>query len=288
MQIQCSDIIDLIRSDFGQLWDCRMVGKSLAVSTPYLLPNSNALTLYVTTRDSRIIVSDGGFVSSFLKEHSELEQEKLDACRDYFMEKHDVTKHHPEGRSEYFYKETAAINLVPSLFFDLGNFVTALCTTSVPFSKSEDAAETTFFSRRADGYLKSVVNGIDDRHFQKKLEDLPNASFGAVISSHSFARLWLVSYVTGSSSYIFNRNLASAIVNFRFVRKSKLAGISSLITLVNNECAGYHPDAQSGYFSELMDTTEQKPVEWTLKEQIIESIEGFGPKLTKWPSHLHN
>jgi hypothetical protein len=285
MQIQCSDIIDLIRSDFGQLWDCRMVGKSLAVSTPYLLPNNNALTLYVTTRDSRIIVSDGGFSADFLNSHSELEQEKIDGCRDYFTEKHDVSRHEQAGRPEYFYKETTDVKLVPSLFFDLGNFVTAFCTAAVPFSNAEEAVETTFFSRRADNYIKGVVGGISDRHFQKKLEDIPSASFGAVISSHAFSRLWLVSYVTGSSSYVFNRNLSSAIVNFRFVRKSKLAERSSLITLVNNECAGYHPDAQTSYFSELMDTTEQEPVVWTLKEQIISSLEINGPKLTKWSAH---
>lgn len=283
MNLQCSDIIDIIRSDFGQMWSCSMVGKSLAISSPFMLPNRHALTMYVTMREDRIIVSDGGRASELIRENTDKQPEELDACRDYFMGEHDVSSHQDTSGRLLFYNETKELKLVPSLLFDLGNFVVNFCHAAIPHSQAEEAMETSRFSTKADTYLKTITEKTENRHFQKKLEDLPNASFGAVIADRNFTQLWLVGYVTGSTPYQFNHNLAAAYLNFRFVRKSqKLIQRSSLITLVNNDAAGYRPLSQRDHFAELLDVTGQQPVEWTQKESLVDLIATTGPQLNAW------
>jgi len=282
MNLECHQIIDLIRADFGQLWKCNNLGNTLAITTPYTLPNREALTLYVTIRDNRIIVSDAGRILALLGEESSMGKEELDACRDYFMFDQAISVHYPQGRPAFFFKETKEIKLLPSLFFDMGNFAMNFCAAAIPYALTEETTETSNFSRKADDYLKGVVRHFDNRAFQKKLEDIPNVSFGAVISSMNFSHIWLVCYVTGSANHIFTRNLASAIVNFSLVRRRKVVERCSLLTLINNDAAGYHPDGQGEHLTMLRKVSEQEPILWTHKEQMLTSLDSQGPKLTKW------
>ena len=202
------------------------------------------------------------------------------------MEEHEVKSHQQSGRPPCFFKEASDIKLVSSMIFDLGNFAVNYCTAALPYSEAEEAVANSRFSTKADEYLKTLTGRMDRRMFQKKLEDLPNATFGAVISDPDFSRLWLVGYVSGSSPYHFTHNLASVYINFRFVRRSKkLISRSSLITLVNNNAAGYRPEAQREYFSELLDVTGQEPIGWTQKEELIGALGRQGPSLEAWPKN---
>lgn len=282
MNLECPHIVDLIRADFGQLWNCKKLGNTLAITTPYTLPNREALTLYVTTREDRIIVSDAGRILKLLAEESCLAKEELEACRDYFMFDHDIALHLPTGRDACFFKETKEIKLLPSLFFDLGNFAMNFCGAAIPYSVTEEATETSNFSRRADDYLKGVIRHLDQRVFNKKWEDMKNVTFGAIISLPDYSHTWLVSYVTGPQKHIFTRNLASAIVNFTLVRRKRLVEKCSFLTLVNNESAAYHPNEQEEHFAMLRKVSERAPILWTHKEEAVQLLAHPGPKLTKW------
>lgn len=284
MKLKCSDVIEIIRSDFGQLWSCERMGESLGVSSPYLLPNHSHFTMWVTIRDGdRIIVSDAGRAMDLIAQFNPNGGESVIACRDYFMGEHDVDLHIAADGRQLFFKETRDIKLVPSLMFDLGNFAVNFCTSAIPYSVAEAVIENTRFSQKADGYIRGVVDRMPDRGMQKVLEDIPAASFGAVVYSPDFAHLWLVSYVTGSSRYQFTRNLSSAIVNFMFVRESlRLVKRSSLITLVNDETPAYQPDLQKPYFEKLREITHQDPIVWQAKEEIVPRLKEDGPPLEHW------
>lgn len=285
MNLQCSDVINAIRSDFGQLWSCESMGNSVAISSPYLLPNHAHLTMWITVRDGdRIIVSDAGRAMEIVMElNPAAKVEETTACRDYFMGEHEVDLHEAPDKRLFFFKETKNIKLVSSLLFDLGNFVVNFCTAAVPQSVAESSTEKSRFTQKADAYLRGVVTHMNDRGMDKVLDDIPGASFGAVIYNRDFAHLWLVGYVTGSSHYHFTRNLSSAIVNFLFVRKNlRLVKRSSLITLVNDETPGYRPEIQKPFFEELKEVTHQEPIVWQAKEEIVDRLTQFGPDLEYW------
>src|SRR5438128_2277560 len=65
--LECKDIIGALRSDFGALWQCRQLANSLEITTPYLYPNNDFVSVYLTIRGGRIIISDGARLSEFVE-----------------------------------------------------------------------------------------------------------------------------------------------------------------------------------------------------------------------------
>lgn len=281
MQIRCSDIIDAIRADFGALWSCSMAGNTLEISTPYLLPNDDALTVYVTTRGDRIIVSDGGFVSEFLAENSSLAGDKLDACKDHFASRHEIKSHQNSSDGLiYYFKEANSLHLVSSLIFDVGNFVTALTNAAIPQAEMEELRDQKRFNGQADSYIKTLLPTIGVRKFRKKIGELPSVRFGAVVSSDS--HLWLVSYVSGSTQSAFVHNISMAYMNFTLTRKNPICEASTLIALVNDTAEGYRPMKQGAHLDELHSVTGLEPIPWTQRSRLQNALSSFGPKLSRW------
>ena len=271
----------MVRADFGSLWSCRQAGESLEISTPYLLPNDDALTVYVTVRDgNRIIVSDGGFLDGFLEDNCDLSADKLAGCLAYFKDHHGIRVHHQSNRPVYYFKEGNSMLAVSSLIFDLGNFVVAVCNAAIPHVATAEGLEEQRFVSKADAYIKTLLPQLEGRKFRKKVTDIPHVRFGGVVYTNS--HLWLIGYVTGSTPSAFVHNLSLAHMNFVLARKSSICQMASLVAFVNNDASGYHLDKQAAHLEELQQVTQQDSVKWTERDKLAKVLSSTGPLLTPW------
>ena len=85
--------------------------------------------------------------------------------------------------------------------------------------------------------------------------------------------LYLITYVTGSTSYYFENDLRRSIVNFEISQKSVMRDvIKERISIINNESSGYDPIKASEIINLLSEKTSRPPINWSEKERILEYI----------------
>ncbi|HSY20042.1 MAG TPA: hypothetical protein VK815_16980 [Candidatus Acidoferrales bacterium] len=82
-KINCH-ITERIQKDFNSLWQCKQRGNTIEISTPYLLPDSTLLSLFITERDGKTIVHDGGSISQIVSEYCPFPDDEIRASLDGF------------------------------------------------------------------------------------------------------------------------------------------------------------------------------------------------------------
>jgi hypothetical protein len=196
MSIFCSTVLDSLRNDFGALWKCKKLGDTLEIVTPFLLPNHDCLSIFITERGARIIVTDGGELEQFLKEDLGVELAELDGFRDHLLADHKVFRHVSGAQQAYYFKETENPELIPSLVFDLGNFAVAFSSAAATTTAEEadNLPETVTFKNQADDYIRKIAPHSAQISFRAEVSEI-KANFSAVITYQS--RLSLVYYVYG-------------------------------------------------------------------------------------------
>jgi len=267
MKLDC-EIIESIQRDFSALWTCQQRGGSVELSTPYLLPDSTLLSLFLTERDGRFIVCDGSGVFDIIEEYCPLPRNKALLELKGFSRKFDIKEGHSEGKP-LFFKDCDDIKLVSSLAFDLAAF--AVMSTSALVASSEEITNEDKFKGVADTYLKSIKPQgieIETRH---TIQEVPGVKFSAVLKAP--ARLWIVSYVTGSDITYFRRSLADTALNFRHAWQSQLRNnIGATIPLLNDSATGYRP-SEFGFQIEQLATEAHGPVvKWSEHEKLKELL----------------
>lgn len=57
------DIFDIIKETFNSLWSVKKYGKTIEIVTPLFTTNDCFVSIFVTERNGRYIVTDGGWIS---------------------------------------------------------------------------------------------------------------------------------------------------------------------------------------------------------------------------------
>ena len=262
--IDCPNMLKAIKRDFGGLWHCVKRGKTLEIVTPYLYPDSTFVSVFITERGEKIIVSDGAQLSEFIA--STAGDESLQSASLFrFSESHEIKEHLKLG-VKYYFKSCSSIKLVSSIVFDMCNFISCVASASVLTIAAEDQEDREIFRRKADAFINKSI-GTKKVKFSHSLPEIKEATFSAVIKSNS--QLWLVLYLTGSNLNYFSRSASNAIVNVEFARASSLESqIKAIIPVVNNEADGYQPAKLSQRIEMLSRVAKQSPINWTEKEQL--------------------
>jgi hypothetical protein len=267
MKLDCQ-ITESLQRDFSALWKCQQRGDSLEITTPYLLPDSTLLSLFLTQREGRFIVCDGGGVFEVIDDYCPFPQGKAIAALQGYAHKFGLKQGVSEGKP-LFFKDCTDVQLISSLAFDVATFATI--ATSALVASSEEIETEDRFKISADAYLKAIKPSgvtIETRH---QIDEVPGVKFSAVLKGAS--RLWLVSYVTGSSITYFRRSLADTVMNFKHAWQSSLKDyIGRTIPLVNDQATGYRPSELGWQMGELAHESRNSVVRWTEHEKIAELL----------------
>ena len=262
-----NEIVGMIKSDFGSLWHCSNLGKTMEIVTPYLYPDNSFVSIFITKRSDRVIVSDGGHLTEFFETASD-DEAFLTAVLSKFREHHGVSEFPQKGKTFYF-KQTKDIKLIPSIAFDLCNFVIAASTAATLSITEDESLDRSSFRTRADKFIKvQIPKGTGTTiTLNRSLPEVKEATFSAVISRSN--KLWIVIYLTGSNLKYFQLSVSNAIVNTQFARQSSLKShIVATVPLINNEAVGYQPTKLSHRFEMLKDVAKTPPILWSHKEEL--------------------
>lgn len=266
------EIIDKIKSAFCSLTNFKLRNNALEVITAYSTINSKFVSVFITFTNNKIVVTDSGWVDQNyydtpLHDESEFIINRVTNSFQYsFNVKSTVDK---EGVN-FYYKTCETIEQIPSAVFDLANFIVGVVNAfCIQYKDEKEEKERETFRRDANDYLKA--NYTDKVKLRSALDDFQSIKFNAIINKSS--KLYLLTYVTGSTQTYFENDLRKSIVNFEIAVKSKYTDlIKERLTIVNDQSEGYLPDKSAFIFELLREKTTREPIKWTEKEQLLELI----------------
>lgn len=270
------EIYENIKFCFDQLWSFKHRGdETIEIITPYSTTSNKFVSLFLTKRDDKFIVSDGGLLNS------EAYESQVDYDNQYLLkilyhyENHYQIKTTTDKKGyKHYYKTTTSEILVPNLIYDLAQFI-SMCVSSatVDLDDLQEKQEKETFRKNANAFLESIIDK-DDRRFRASLDKAKyrTVRFSAIIEKRN--RLSLISYVTGSNITNYSNSIARTNLNFEIASNSKYAPyIDNKIVLMNDSANGYAPILLSNQINILRQhTNNEEPLKWSEKEKLKEIL----------------
>src|SRR5690554_2323879 len=266
------DIYQSIKSDFCALTTFKLRGESIEIITPFSTLNNKFVSVFIKEIDQKFIISDAGWIdlNYYNVDISEEFDDIVDRIFAYYQQSFGISTASDKAGTLHYYKACTNPQDMPSNVYDLANFVVGVVNSmGIRYKDEKEEQERDTFRKDANTFLK--VNYNDNVKLQKSLDDLKNIRFNALITRNS--DIYLISNVTGSSSYYFTNDLRKTIVNFEISEKSKYRDfIREKVSIINDKADGYHPEKLSSMMDLLNEKVTREPIKWTEKERILEII----------------
>lgn len=264
-------IVTNIRSAFDQLWTIKLRGEdTIEISTPYSTTTSKFVSLYLTQRSGKFIVSDGGLLNSEAYE-SEIDYENqcLLKILYHFESYYEIKRTQDKQGIKHYYKITDKESLIPNIIYEMAQFV-SMCASAaaVQFEDPKETEERNSFRTKATAYISTNFERYNPV-FRASLDknDYRSVRFSALIQRRN--KLNLIHYVTGSNPGNFRNSIARASMNFEIATESIYNEvIENKIVLLNNVAEGYVPGQISKQLNILEEHTGQESIPWSEREKL--------------------
>lgn len=267
--LNCKDFLGMLKGDFSALWHCKQLGKTIEITTPYLYPDNSFVSIFITKRSNRFIVSDAGHVSEFFKSAKD-DEPFFASLIAKSRAVHDI-KDFKQGERTFYFKETKDIKLVSSIAFDMANFLVASSNAAELALAEEDSGDKNSFRARADKYIKPQITKGRSVKFNQKIEEVQEATFSAVIKAPS--KMWIVIYLTGSNLKYFQLSVSNAIFNVESANNSTIRPhIRGIYSLLNDDAVGYQPNHLNHRLGKLSAVTKSAVIPWRRKEELTKHL----------------
>lgn len=266
------EIIEKIKSAFCNLTNFKVRNNALEVITAYSTINSKFVSVFITFTKNKIVVTDSGWIDQNYYDTPLYDDSEfiINRVTNSFQSSFNVKSTVDKEGVNFYYKTCDNIEQIPSAVFDLANFIVGVVNAfCIQYKDEKEEKERETFRRDANDYLKA--NYTDKVKLRSALDDFQSIKFNAIINKSS--KLYLLTYVTGSTQTYFENDLRKSIVNFEIAVKSKYTDlIKERLTIVNDKSEGYLPDKSAFIFELLREKTTREPVKWTEKERLLELI----------------
>jgi len=264
--------IEQIKKSFCNLTSFKERDNALEIITAFSTINNKFVSVFLTFTNNKIVVTDSGWIDQNYYEtpYFEESEDLIRRIIGSYLLSYNVKSTLDKSGVEYYYKICNKVEEIPSVVFDLANFIVGTVNSyCIQYKDEKEEKERETFKSDANTFLKVYYQEeVKLRHY---LDDFKNIKFNAIISRNS--KLNLITYVTGSTQNYFENDLRKSIVNFEIALKSKYgAYINEKITILNDQSEGYSPEKSSSIFQLLNEKTTKEPVKWSEKERILEYI----------------
>lgn len=266
------EIFEQIKKDFCSLTDYKMRGETIEIVTPFSTMNNKFVSVFLKESKSGFLISDGGWIDMNFYEIAinEESEDIIERLMGYYQHGYKVESTSDKAGTIYYFKLCSNLVDIASCVYDMANFtVGVLNALGASYKDEKEEKERETFRKDANEFLRA--NYKDNLKLQSSLDDFKNIKFNALITRKS--DLFLVTYITGSSSYYFTNDLRKTIVNFEISEKSKYNSfIKERISIINDEANGYHPLKLRSVLDLLNEKVSREPIKWTEKEKILDLI----------------
>lgn len=261
-----------VQSSFDKLWSFKLRGKdTIEISTPYSTTSSKFVSIYVTDRNGKFIISDGGLLNSEAYESViDYENQCLLKILYHFEAFYQVKRTQDKSGIKHYYKTTTKPNLIPNKVYEMAQFV-SMCASSatVKFEDQKEIEERNNFRKKASSYITTNLEHYNPK-FRAALDkdDFRSVRFSALLERKN--RISLVSYITGSNPTNFISSIARANMNFEIASSSKYNDyIDHKIALVNNQADGFDTKKISKQLNILQEHTGEEAINWSEREKLL-------------------
>jgi hypothetical protein len=268
-------IFQNVGSCFNQLWTLKFRGTdTIEISTPYSTTSSKFVSLFLTERNGKYIISDGGLLNSEAYE-SEIDYENqcLLKILYHYENYYKVKRTQDKSGLKHYYKTTTNEKFIPNVVYEMAQFI-SMCASAatVKFEELTESEERKTFRKKATSYLNTNFQKFAPQ-FSASLdkEEFRTVRFSALIERNN--RLNLINFVTGSTPANFRNSIAKANINFEIASGSKYENyIDNKIVLLNNEAEGFEMNKIKRQLLILQEHSGQEAVRWTERKRLLEII----------------
>jgi len=270
--MELTDIYLMIKKSFCELTSFKIHKEVLEVITAFSTLNNKFISVFIKVESNRIIVTDNGWIDSNTYETPSFDEseEVISKIQLNYSLTYGIKSTYDNYGVAYYYKTCDLVESIPSIVFDVANFIVGVVNSNcIQFKDEKEEKERETFRKEASDFLR--IKYLTDVKFRKPLDDLKNIKFNAIINRGS--NLFLITYITGSTPSYFENDLRKTIVNFEIVDKSKYRNIiKERICIINNKSEGYQPERSFVILNLLAEKSTREPIKWTEKEKILDYI----------------
>jgi hypothetical protein len=268
------DIFEIIIKAFNSLWNIKKYGKTIEIITPLLTTNDCFVSIFLTERDGRYIVTDGGWISeNFYNNFFDNDDEYYQRLFMFYKEQFKIKETEAKSRI-YYFKSTERKELIQNIALEMSTFISTVVSSSfVQFQDNKDKDLHKRFNTNVNNYLTDITGkGKKDIKFNSAADErFKNIKFNAVIVDKS--RFTLINYVTGTTDYFFKGSIGRSIMNFELINKTFLKDtIRKRITVVNDQATGYDVTKLHQYIDLAADKAESEIIMWSDKNKLCNHI----------------
>lgn len=263
-------IFENIKHAFGALWGFRARGESFEVITPFPTSTDMYVSVFITVRDGRYVVTDGGWVDKVVY-HCSLPTENniYNRVFAFFEEDYCISRTTSADGFMYLYKSTRDERLIPNLVFDVAYFISAVVNTALVQYRDETVRDR--FRTKAGTLIRRHVSA-DRLRFNAPVSPLAKAAhFGAVVTSLQGNSVSLVNFISGSNYENVRGSFAKSNFNYDLLERTSASRlVRDKILLIDDR----HIAAKElSPFIEMSKEKNQSPLMWsTGQEELLERL----------------
>ena len=207
---------------FDSLWSFKVLdSNTIEIITPYSTTTSKFVSLFLTKRRDKYVVSDGGLLSSESYDTTvDYENQCLLKSLYHFESFYEIKMTNDSFGIRHYYKSTDNVKLIPNIIYDLAQFISICASTAnVKFEDDKEINERATFRKNASAFISSNYLNFNLRFYGSlDKKEFRSVRFGAILERRN--RLNLVNFITGSTSSNFINSIAKTSLNFEIAGKS--------------------------------------------------------------------
>lgn len=129
------DHLSQIKEQFAALFKSKQRGSTLEIMTPFATTNRKFVSVFISTQDNELVVSDGGWVHGgfYGLKFKRMALSNFDLAFAHYADAFSIEQTTGPDGTIYHYKKTTDALHVPSLALDVASFITGI----VSFADSE-------------------------------------------------------------------------------------------------------------------------------------------------------
>lgn len=272
---ELENIVYNVRGCFDKLWSWKIRGNdTIEISTPYSTTSSKFVSLFLTIRQGKFVISDGGLLNSEAYESQiDYENQCLLKILYHYESYYEIKRTTDNIGIKHYYKSTNKEKLIPNMVYEMAQFI-SMCASaaSVQFEDPKEIEERNNFRTKATSYISSTFTDYN-LSFRAPLDkkDFRSVRFSAIVERKS--RLNLINFVTGSNTGNFRNSIARANLNFEIASSSKYNDfIDNKLVLLNDTANGYMPNQLFKQIQILEEHTGRESVPWSKREKLLSLV----------------
>lgn len=253
-------IFDIVKMDFCHLFQFKIHGDTLEIITPMVTLTSKFVSVFITQRGEKLIVTDGGWIHQNIYDCDlDLEdKETVFLIFDQYKKYYNITQNKNKSNPMYF-RAVTKIELLSAAVFDVANFIVGIVNSyTLDYRDKKDKEDRDKFRSETNDFLK--MHYKDNFRANHPVFDVKYS--GAIIIN---SKMHLFEYVTGSNSRYFENDLRRATINFQLIQEKPyvLSHVANRIAIFNDDSLGY----QNGFKQILVNHLEKS----TTHERLLRS-----------------